>query len=293
METVSSAAQAVARPLVLTWEDVYERVEKLPISPKSKVYGIPRGGSIVAVMVGTAVDTPDEADVIVDDVVDSGATRHRFGHFDKPFYALVYKEDEGLLGQYVTFPWEISANASIQDAVIRKLQYLGEDVHRSGLRETPARVVRSWDHLFAGYKMNPADILAKRFKAEHHELVILKNIEVFSTCEHHLLPFIGTVSLGYIPQGDVVGISKLARLVECYARRLQIQEQLCRQLVDAMMEHLKPVGAACVMEAQHLCMTARGVNKQQSTMVTSAVRGVFETDVNARQEFLRLIGHGA
>ena len=293
METVDAAPQTVAGPVILTWEDVYRRVAALPIPRSAKVYGVPRGGAIVAGLLGLAVDTPDAADYLVDDIVDSGQTMARYTQqFAKPFFTLVDKPGEGLQGRWVQFPWEGSALGGIEDAITRQLQHIGEDPLRDGLRDTPARVVRSWRELFSGYALNPEAILAKRFPANHHELVILKGLEFYSTCEHHWLPFVGRAHIGYIPAGEVVGISKLARLLECYARRLQIQEQLCRQVVEALMTHVKPAGAACILEAQHFCMTSRGVSKQESTMVTSAVRGVFETDVNARQEFLRLIGQG-
>lgn len=170
------------------------------------------------------------------------------------------------------------------------LKRLGEDVNREGLKETPARVSRAYDYLFSGYCMSPEKILSKTFTQEYNEMVILRDIELYSTCEHHMLPFFGRCHIAYIPNGKVIGISKLARLMECFARRLQIQERLCNQIVDSIQEHLRPKGSACVIEAQHFCMTSRGIQKQNSVMTTSALRGVFEKEFNARQEFLKLIG---
>ena len=169
------------------------------------------------------------------------------------------------------------------------LAYIGEDPEREGLLETPDRIIRSWGTLFGGYKQNPKEILSKVFTQKYDEMVLLKDIEIYSTCEHHMLPFFGKAHVAYIPNGSVVGISKLARLVECFARRLQIQEKLCNQITEAIDQHLKPLGAACVIEAKHLCMCCRGVQKQHSTMVTSSLNGVFLEKPEARAEFMRLI----
>ena len=170
------------------------------------------------------------------------------------------------------------------------LELIGEDPDREGLVETPARVVRSWDKLYGGYQQDPTEILSKRFCEKCDDMVVLRDIEFYSMCEHHMLPFIGKASIAYIPDGEVVGVSKLARLVECFARRLQIQERLTNQVAQAIEDALKPKGVAVVMEAQHLCMVARGIEKQNSIMVTSAVRGLYLDDAKARREFLTLIG---
>lgn len=168
--------------------------------------------------------------------------------------------------------------------------YIGDNPDREGLLQTPERVVRSWERLYGGYKQNAKDVLKTSFvEGACDEMVILKEIEFYSTCEHHMLPFFGKVHIGYIPNGKVVGISKLARLVEVFARRLQIQERLSTQIADSVMAELQAKGCMVIIEAQHFCMTARGVEKQQSKMMTSAVRGCFK-DSNTRSEFLRLIG---
>jgi GTP cyclohydrolase I len=168
------------------------------------------------------------------------------------------------------------------------LKEIGEDPGREGLVDTPSRVARSWGTLFGGYKMEPGKILERRFASEKYDqMIVLRDIELFSTCEHHMLPFYGKAHIAYLPNGHVVGLSKLARLVECFARRLQIQEKLTQQIADAMMEHTEAKGVGVMIEAQHLCMVARGVGKQNSVMVTSALRGSF-TEQKVKEEFLSL-----
>lgn len=161
---------------------------------------------------------------------------------------------------------------------------------REGLIDTPARVVKSWAELYRGYTQDPEKILSRTFnKCGYDEIVLLKNIELYSMCEHHMLPFTGMAHVAYIPGARVVGLSKLARLVDCFARRLQIQERLTCQIADAIVEHLAPKGVAVVIEAKHHCMCSRGVGKQNSAMQTSALRGVFKNKPAARNEFFELI----
>jgi len=169
---------------------------------------------------------------------------------------------------------------------------IGDDPDREGLQGTPARVVRSWDKLFGGYNENPEDVLSTTFKEinQYNQMVLLTDIELHSTCEHHILPFVGKAHIGYIPRDKVVGISKLARLVECFARRLQIQERLTQQIADAMQEYLNPLGAGVIIEAQHQCMIARGVEKPNSWMKTSALIGNFNSN-HVKDEFHRLCGY--
>ena len=172
------------------------------------------------------------------------------------------------------------------------LQYIGDDPDREGLLETPDRIMKSWAELYSGYNESPEQILSKRFSETdgYDQLVLLKNIGFFSACEHHNLAFIGVAHVGYLPSGQVVGISKLARLVECHARRLQIQERLTKSIADDIMKYLQPRGVAVVIEAQHLCMQARGVKKIGSVMVTSAMEGIFKENVGGcKDEFLTLI----
>jgi len=173
------------------------------------------------------------------------------------------------------------------------LAFIGEDPGREGLLETPDRIIRSWSELYAGYDQSPEEILSKRFTETdgYDQMVLLKNIGFFSNCEHHQLPFIGVVHIGYLPGKCVVGISKLARLAECHARRMQIQERMTKSIADDIMKYLKPKGAAVVVEGQHLCMQSRGVKKIGAVMVTSAMEGIFkDNEGGCKDEFLTLIG---
>ncbi len=174
-----------------------------------------------------------------------------------------------------------------EEAVSTLLQLIGEDPQRNGLRETPSRVCKALLEMTAGYKEKPEEILGKVFEDSYDEIVILKGISFTSLCEHHLLPFIGTADVGYLP-GKVVGLSKLARLVDCFARRLQLQERMTRQIAEALIEHLSAKGAAVVIRAVHSCMACRGVKKSGAEMITSAMLGVFRDEAKARSEFLEL-----
>ena len=175
---------------------------------------------------------------------------------------------------------------SIKDILIK----IGEDPERQGLKDTPQRVVKSMEFLTRGYKQNLDDIVnGALFDAESDDMVILKNIEFYSMCEHHMLPFLGKCHIGYIPRGKILGVSKLARIVDMFARRLQIQERLTRQIAEAIHETLGAEGVGVVMEAQHLCMVMRGVEKQHSVMTTSRMLGTFRGEAPTRNEFLRLI----
>jgi len=166
---------------------------------------------------------------------------------------------------------------------------VGEHPLREGLLDTPKRVVKSWKELYKGYNQKAEDILTVFSSDGYDQIVLLKNIEMYSMCEHHMLPFIGKAHVAYIPNEKIVGISKLARLVDIYARRLQIQERIGQQVTDDLMRLLKPKGAACIIEAQHLCMLMRGVNKRNSIMVTSSLRGVFLDQESTREELMQLI----
>jgi GTP cyclohydrolase I len=169
------------------------------------------------------------------------------------------------------------------------ISLLGEDTSREGLEKTPLRVAKANLFLTQGYKMDAVEIInSAKFKESYSEMVIVKDIELFSMCEHHMLPFFGKAHIAYIPNGYITGLSKLARVVDCFSRRLQVQERMTHQILDAVKEALNPLGAAVVIEAKHLCMMMRGVQKQNSSTTTSAFSGVFEND-RTRAEFLRLI----
>jgi GTP cyclohydrolase I len=177
----------------------------------------------------------------------------------------------------------------IERAVREILFAIGEDPNREGLVKTPNRVARAYAELIAGLQDDPKRHLKTVFTENYDEVVLLRDIEFHSLCEHHFLPFTGVAHVAYLPAGRVVGLSKLARLVEGYARRPQVQERLTSQIADAIMEALNPVGAACVIEATHTCMTIRGAKKHGSTMVTSALRGIFKENASSRAEMLALI----
>jgi len=186
----------------------------------------------------------------------------------------------------------VTTKEEAHNAVRTLLAYLeGDDaVEREGLLDTPNRVVESWDEIFAGYKMNASDLLQATFNAEGYDgIVLLRNIEFTSTCEHHLQPFRGRAHIGYIPVERIVGISKLARILELHARRLQNQERITKGIADDLVRELQPLGAAVILEAAHGCMQCRGVAKQQAVMTTSAMRGVFFDRPEARAELMQLI----
>lgn len=181
-------------------------------------------------------------------------------------------------------------NAEIEKAIRNILEKIGENPSRKGLRETPKRVARMYKDIFSGLHTNPDEILGKLFHEEYNELVLLKEIPVYSMCEHHLLPFFGHAHIAYLPDGKrIVGISKLARLVDVYAKRLQVQERLTNQIADTIMKVLQPRGTMVVIEAEHMCMIMRGVKKPGTKVVTSAMRGIFLKDIRTRSEALNLI----
>ena len=182
--------------------------------------------------------------------------------------------------------------ARIRAAVVEMLEAVGDDPSREGLVDTPRRIAEMYAEVFQGLDEDPVDYLKVDFEVAHDEMVILRNIPFYSMCEHHLLPFHGEAHVGYLPDGRVVGISKLARVVEAYARRPQIQERLTSQVAETIMEALEADGVAVVVEAEHLCMTMRGVRKPGSRLVTSAMRGQFKRSSVTRSEFLALV-HGS
>ncbi len=177
----------------------------------------------------------------------------------------------------------------MEGLVREQLRQLGEDPERPGLLRTPERVARSLQWLTRGYELTVEDAIGEGiFTEDHHNMVLVKDIEMYSMCEHHMLPFFGKVHIAYIPNGRIVGLSKLPRLVEVFARRLQVQERMTEQIATALMDVLNPQGVGVVIEAAHLCMMMRGVEKQNSKTITSAMKGVFLADLGTREEFLRL-----
>ena len=179
--------------------------------------------------------------------------------------------------------------ARIEKAVGEILLAVGEDPQREGLKATPARVAAMYTELLSGMQDDPAEHLSSVFTEKYDEIVLLRDIPFYSICEHHLMPFIGSAHVGYLPSGKVLGVSKLARIVDCFARRLQVQERLTNQIADFLITGLRPKGVAVVLEASHSCMTIRGIKKPGSVMVTSALRGLFKKDSKSRNEVLSLI----
>jgi len=181
-------------------------------------------------------------------------------------------------------------NSKFENAVKIMMRHVGEDPQREGLIDTPSRVRKAYEFIYGGYKEDPAEILKKAlFTTSNDEMVLVKDIEFYSTCEHHLLPIIGRVHVAYIPDGKVVGLSKIPRVVNVFARRMQIQEQLTEQIADAIMDTIAPKGVGVVIQARHMCMEMRGVEKINSTTTSSALRGLFKKDEKTRSEFFSLI----
>ena len=185
-------------------------------------------------------------------------------------------------------------NAAVEEAVTQILKAIGEDPQREGLQFTPRRVARMYHELLGGYSVDSTAIInGALFEVKYDEMVIVRDIEFYSLCEHHMLPFIGRAHVAYIPDGKVLGLSKIPRIVDMYARRLQVQERMTRQIADFLRDLLKPQGVAVVVEAMHLCSMMRGVNKQDARMTTSAMHGAFRANLATRQEFLANISRGA
>ena len=274
----------------IEWQEVTEAVEALASRQKPRsVYGVPRGGCTPAAMLAALwgvplLDEPKGGCLVVDDLIDSGQTRNDFTEdYDCEFDALFRKPTSPAGPQvekdgWLVFPWEGNEQGP-EDSVRRLLQFVGEDPDRDGLIDTPRRVVKAYTEMTSGYRADVASILGVQFDQDEHYsgIVLLRDIPFHSMCEHHLLPFSGIAHVAYIPGdgGQIVGLSKLARLVEAYARRLQVQERMTVQIVDAVMEHLRPSAAACIIRANHLCMSLRGVKKDTGGMVTSELRGGF------------------
>ena len=271
------------------------------------IYGWPRGGIPCAYLVQRYLkqldvaceiaEYPGVSDVVIDDLYDSGKTAAQIQkeYPNAKFYTLFDKRDFEK-GAWLQFPWEVTAgiDASGDDIVIRLLQYIGEDPQRGGLVETPKRVLKAWREMTCGYNIDPHTLL-KTFEdgAEGvDEMVTVQHIPVWSLCEHHMLPFFGHATVSYIPDKKIVGLSKLARVVDAFARRLQVQERLTNQIADLLQEELQPIGVGVHLRCRHLCMELRGVKTHDSQTVTTALRGVLKEDHAAREEFLRLTNGG-
>lgn len=266
----------------ITWEEIKYRVSLL--DKNLKYYGVPRGGQYISAMLNP-VDSIEEADVIIDDLIDSGKTEEVFKIYNKPFIGLFNKQtEEDLKDKWLVFPWE-QKEEPVEDNFVRILQYLGEDPTREGLKDTPKRYIK-----FMKEFLEPKVFNFTSFDAEGtDEMIIQTNIPFYSLCEHHTAPFFGTAAVAYIPDKKIVGLSKLARTVDLFANRFQNQERITTQIAEKLQQELNPQGVAVSLKAQHLCMCMRGVKKHDTWTTTTKLLGLFKADHNARQEFLSYI----
>lgn len=256
----------------ITWKEVTDRVKDL--DPTLKYYGVPRGGSVISAMINP-VDTPEEADIIIDDLIDSGATRERYKKYGKPFIGLFESGDT-----WLEFPWEAEEQPA-EDNIIRILEYINENPNREGLKDTPRRYLK-----FLKEFLNPPEFNFTTFTdTDVDQMIVMTDIPFFSMCEHHMAPFFGTAKIGYIPNGKIVGLSKLARTLELYSRRLQNQERITRLVAERLTKELDPLGVGVQLTAEHLCMSMRGVKKPGSKTTTTHLTGLFREGV-VRNEFL-------
>lgn len=273
------------------------------LTGNSVIYGVPRGGVPCAIAAATvagcriANDMDTTVTHILDDIYDSGATFKRFKTAwpQIPFTVLFDKRDgrTQYRDRWLVMPWEAKGpneldDTSAHDAVTRLLQYIGEDPTREGLIDTPARVIKAWGEWASGYKQDPKLLFKTFTERKADEMVIVHGIPIVSKCEHHLADIIGTAHIGYVPDKRIIGLSKIPRLVEVYARRLQVQERLTYEIADALVQGLQPRGVGVLIRASHGCMSTRGVRIHGSTTTTSAMRGVFLEKPEARAEFLAL-----
>ncbi len=265
----------------INWEQIFERANKIKEKyPDAKFWGIPRGGQVVAGILGNAVDNINDCDVIVDDLIDSGATMLRYLKHNKPIEVLIDKRKE-FTNEWLVFPWE-NSEGDIDDNITRVLQYFNEDVEREGLKETPKRYIK-----FLKEFLNPPEWNCTTFEGEgYDEMIIQTGIPFHSLCEHHIAPFFGYGTIAYIPNKRIVGLSKLARTLETFARRLQNQERITTQVADFLMEKLEPRGVAVQLTAKHMCMEMRGVKKHNTWTTTTKLIGMFKEDNSVRMEFL-------
>ncbi len=290
----------------VTWDDAQEEVANIVSRWADHdirtVYGVPTGGVPVAMlcaeMTGWRIlNDPDEIDehtLVVDDLIDTGRTLSAYNGvncdamYRKPYSPTNAAQRSTTVDSWLAFPWERD-DGDPTDAVVRLLQYIGEDPTREGLVDTPRRVVKAMAEMTSGYKTDIEQILGVQFDVgEVSGTVVLSDIPFTSLCEHHMLPFTGTATVGYVPGAKVVGLSKLARLVDAHANRLQVQERLTEDIASDLDHHLQPDGVGVVVHAHHQCMSCRGVGKPGATMTTNSLRGIVANDPTRRAEFMSI-----
>jgi len=283
-------------------------LEKASRNETLKIYAIPRGGIPVSYLYAKYFNSVNyvfadkmssDVDVIIDDLIDSGTTIKRHLEIAPGAYVATpidKRFDEKYKNQWLVFPWEGTKgednDTSADDIVVRLLEYIGEDASRGGLLETPKRVLKAWKNEWSsGYSQKPSDVL-KVFEDGADgcdQMVVVKDIPVYSHCEHHLAPFFGTATVAYIPNKKIVGLSKLSRVVDIFAHRLQVQERLTNQIADAINDNLAPIGVGIVLNCRHMCMESRGIRRSGTSTITSALRGAILEDARARSEFMGLV----
>ncbi len=273
----------------LSWEDVDERLDRLLPAGTRTVYGIPRGGAIVAGLLrqrGVRVVDADEAEVIVDDIIDSGETARRYSErYGKPIAVLVNKEQEGLMGVWVEFPWEGGREGDLRDGLRRIIQTMGDDPDRTGLIETPDRILAVWDELFSGYQQEPGDVIEWAPIGESG-MVIVRGVPFRSTSERHLLPFWGEVDVAYLSDERAITPESLTRLIGVCSRRLQTQEAMTRRIGQALNE-AGAAGSAVAVRARRAPAEPQASAPDDGHRTTTFFSGTLKTDAAARAEFLR------
>jgi len=302
MAAFDATAQSVE--CSLTWQEIVNAAKAIRDRNPSAthVFGVPSGGIPVAALTGLPVLTPDDLDchelasvIVVDDLVDSGRTLQRYADQGYAVDAIVRKPHSpahlaplaNIVDGWVKFPWEKTTGP--EDAVVRLLEWMGENPSREGLLDTPKRVVKAFKEMTDGLHKQPRDVLGTVFNETSDQMVVVRGIRFSSMCEHHLLPFIGTAAVGYIPDGRVIGLSKIPRLVELFAKRPQVQERMTNQIAGSLMEYLSPQGAGVVIKAHHSCMGCRGVRQPDAEMITSCVLGCMKDNAAARAELMEFI----
>ena len=286
--SVRSTTQNMGRVIVevynMKWDEVYVRLKAMT-EPGKSYWGIPRGGQYVAAATGQAATDIEDADYIIDDIYDSGATSKKYAHYGKPFLFLIDKrKTDDKEKRWVKFPWEQESVQDFEDDVRRIIQRMDPDSNREGLRETPRRVAEALTEL-----TTPEPFTITTFDSNGYDQMIVESgLSFYTLCEHHMLPFFGSVNIGYIPGDEIIGISKLARIVEYYSKALNTQEYFTRNIAESLNNELAPIGLAVVVKGRHLCQEMRGV-KRRGNMITSDVRGLLKTDDKARMEFMRFI----